>query len=31
MKDLKLEKDSYNKQGIILKKLCSVKIEPKKI
>ena len=30
MKDLKLEKDSYNKQGILLKKLCSVRIEPKK-
>ena len=30
MKDLKLEKDSYNKQGILLKKLCSVKIDPKK-
>ena len=30
MKDLKLEKDSYNKQGILLKKLCSVKIEHKK-
>ena len=30
LKDLKLEKDSYNKQGILLKKLCSVKIEPKK-
>ena len=27
MKDIKLEKDSYNKQGILLKKLCSVKIE----
>ena len=30
IKDLKLEKESYNKQGILLKKLCSVKIEPKK-
>ena len=30
MKDLKLEKDSYKKQGLLLKKLCSVKIEPKK-
>ena len=30
MKDIKLEKDSYNKQGILLKKLCSVKIEPKR-
>ena len=29
MKDIKLEKDSYNKQGLLLKKLCSVKIEPK--
>ena len=30
MKDIKLEKDSYNKQGLLLKKICSVKIEPKK-
>ena len=30
MKDLKLEKDSYKKQELLLKKLCSVKIEPKK-
>ena len=30
MKDLKLEKESYKKQGLLLKKLCSVKIEPKK-
>ena len=30
LKDIKLEKDSYNKQGLLLKKLCSVKIEPKK-
>ena len=29
-KDLKMEKESYNKQGILLKKLCSIKIEPKK-
>ena len=29
-KDLKLAKDAYNKQGILLKKLCSVKIEPEK-
>ena len=30
MKDLKLEKESYNKQGILLKKISIVKIEPKK-
>lgn len=30
MKDIKLEKESYQKQGLLLKKLCSVKIEPKK-
>ena len=30
IKDLKLEKDSYNKQSLLVKKLCSVKIEPKK-
>ena len=29
MKDIKLEKESYNKQGLLLKKLCSIKIEPK--
>ena len=29
-KDLKLEKDSYKKQELLLKKLCAVKIEPKK-
>ena len=29
-KDLKLAKDAYNKQGILVKKLCSVKIEIKK-
>ena len=29
IKDIKLEKESYNKQGVLLKKLCSVKIEPK--
>ena len=29
MKDIKLEIDSYHKQGLLLKKLCSVKIEPK--
>ncbi len=29
-KDLKFEKESYNKQGLLLKKLCAVKIEPKK-
>ena len=29
-KDLKIAKDAYNKQGILVKKLCSVKIEIKK-
>ena len=29
-KDLKIAKDAYNKQGILLKKLCSVKIDLKK-
>ena len=29
MKDIKLEKETYNKQGILVKKLCSIKIEPK--
>ena len=29
-KDLKLAKDAYHKQGILVKKLCSVKIEIKK-
>ena len=30
MKDLKLEKESYQKQELLVKKLCSIKIEPKK-
>ena len=29
MKDIKLEKEAYNKQGILVKKLCSIKIEQK--
>ena len=30
-KDIKLEKDAYNKQELLVKKLCSIKIEPKKL
>ena len=30
-KDIKLEKDAYNKQKLLVKKLCSIKIEPKKL
>ena len=30
MKDLKLEKESYSKQELLVKKICSVKIEPQK-
>ena len=30
LKDLKLEKETYQKQEILVKKLCSIKIEPKK-
>ena len=30
MKDLKLEKETYQKQELLVKKLCSIKIEPKK-
>ena len=30
-KDLKFEKDSYKKQELLLNKLCSIKIEPKKV
>ena len=29
-KDIKFEKDAYKKQELLVKKLCSVKIEPKK-
>jgi len=30
-RDIKLEKDAYNKQELLVKKLCSIKIEPKKL
>ena len=30
MKDLKLETDAFNKQELLVQKLCSIKIEPKK-
>ena len=30
LKDLKLEQDAYKKQEILVKKYCSIKIEPKK-
>ena len=30
-RDLKLEKDSYKKQELLVNKLCSIKIEPKKL
>ena len=30
-KDIILEKDAYNKQELLVKKLCSIKIEPKKL
>ena len=30
-KDIKLEKDAYNKQELLVKKLCSIKIEPKQL
>ena len=30
LKDLKLEKETYQKQELLVKKLCSIKIEPKK-
>jgi len=30
-KDIKLEKDSYNKQELLVIKLCSIKIEQKKL
>ena len=29
IKDIKLERESYDKQGLLLKKLCSIKIESK--
>ena len=29
-RDLKLEKDSFKKQELLVNKLCSIKIEPKK-
>ena len=30
-KDLLIAKDAYNKQGILVKKLCSINLEPQKI
>jgi hypothetical protein len=30
-KDIKFEKDAYKKQELLVKKLCSIKIEPKKL
>ena len=30
MKDLKFETDAFNKQELLVQKLCSIKIEPKK-